>query len=772
MIRSLRLANFRRHADLELRFDDAGQIILISGRNGVGKTTLLEGIIYALYGEGRHGRKHLDQLLRRGAEFEGMEVEMVFTVGEATYRVLRRRDGKASTAVLYANDHPLVEGQREVTDEITRVLGMDAAGFRLATIAQQKDLDGLASLTPAVRTRMVGRLLRLDALTRARDAAAELHLNESRVAAQLRPIEPVDAVRMRRDEASRHLADTEVELSRAVEAADSIRQKLAGLTDVVERWDIAQREIAIRGAELVIAEADEVRLKNDLAAIQVPPIPAIAAEDLVTLTSDVASVEREIAEGEVAATTSEHRRILEQELSGIESLLSVLTAVDIEAARQALDEARTDLVDANFRLRESEEKLGALRQELSETEAELVSAQSRLQRATEIGAVCDSCGQDVSDTHRQTQHEILSREAELLNGRAIPLRESVQAAVAQAESARVDVNAARDLVVDREREVDAVSRSQTELVEVLRRKETYLAQLERLTVRHVDLDELYARKTELARRVATTQEAAAITQVRAETLARLEHIRGALLQATERTVAARSSLESAHPSHDLVAEYEQARTFEAALAEENELVRHWQTERAVMSERLVAADASLQKAEADETRRKSHQDDAFVAGNAKRLLADVSDRLATTVRPALEGSVAQLLQGMSEGRFSRVRISEDYEISVEDDGSFRPVSELSGGEADLVALSMRLALAQIVADRHGNGGAGFLILDEPLGSQDPVRRTSILNGLRSLRGTYSQIFLISHVEGIDDAADTVVNVLASDDRAETLVEVV
>jgi exonuclease SbcC len=126
---------------------------------------------------------------------------------------------------------------------------------------------------------------------------------------------------------------------------------------------------------------------------------------------------------------------------------------------------------------------------------------------------------------------------------------------------------------------------------------------------------------------------------------------------------------------------------------------------------------------------------------------------------------------MSEGRFNKVRISEEYEITVDDDGAFRSVGELSGGEADLVALAMRLALAQIVADRHGSGGAGFLILDEPLGSQDPARRAAILRGLRAIRDTYSQIFLISHVEGIEDSADAVVNVIASEDRSETLVEI-
>jgi DNA repair exonuclease SbcCD ATPase subunit len=162
---------------------------------------------------------------------------------------------------------------------------------------------------------------------------------------------------------------------------------------------------------------------------------------------------------------------------------------------------------------------------------------------------------------------------------------------------------------------------------------------------------------------------------------------------------------------------------------------------------------------------------ALHAGNAKRLLSDVADRLSTTVRPALEGAIANLLATMSEGRFTQVSVSQDYEIRVEDDGKLRPLSELSGGEADLVALATRLALAQIVSERHGSGGAGFLILDEPLGSQDPLRRRSILAGLRALRGTYDQIFLISHIDGIEDAADTVVNISASDDRNETVVDV-
>ena len=119
---------------------------------------------------------------------------------------------------------------------------------------------------------------------------------------------------------------------------------------------------------------------------------------------------------------------------------------------------------------------------------------------------------------------------------------------------------------------------------------------------------------------------------------------------------------------------------------------------------------------------------------------------------------------MSSSRFTAVKISDDYNITVSDQGKYMGLADLSGGEVDLVALSLRLALSQVVSERHGAGGAGFLILDECFASQDASRRQSILEGLRNMRDVYSQIFIVSHVENIEDSADMVIDVLTDEDR--------
>ncbi len=84
------LRNVRRHTSTELTFSADEQLILLDGPNGSGKTTILEAVQWALFGYTRHGRAGLAQMVRRGAENEGMEVQLDFTSSGVSYQVTRR----------------------------------------------------------------------------------------------------------------------------------------------------------------------------------------------------------------------------------------------------------------------------------------------------------------------------------------------------------------------------------------------------------------------------------------------------------------------------------------------------------------------------------------------------------------------------------------------------------------------------------------------------------------------------------------------------------
>jgi len=209
---------------------------------------------------------------------------------------------------------------------------------------------------------------------------------------------------------------------------------------------------------------------------------------------------------------------------------------------------------------------------------------------------------------------------------------------------------------------------------------------------------------------------------------------------------------------DLRTAWTRLETARSAKTAEEELLGALSLDEAVTKTRLSAVFEEKKRAEVMVARRRGLERAGSVASETAGVLDELSTTMSQQIRPALEGAVGELLGRMSDGRFDAVSLDEDYNLSVRDDGALRPLSEFSGGEIDLIALAMRLALSGVVAERHGAGGAGFLILDECFGSQDAERRESIMTALRGLRGSYGQILLISHVGGIEDAADVVVEV--------------
>lgn len=770
MITKLRLQNFRRHEDTELRFDEDDQIVLISGNNGSGKTTCLEAITFALYGESRHGRRHLDGLIRRGAAIEGMEVEIEFTVGDTTYSVTRRRDGKSSTAVLYGNGHPLVEGPTQVTAEVSRIFGMDSAGFRLAVIAQQKELDGLASLQPAKRAEMLSRLLRLDAITAAKDKARTQFRSEREILRALGPGEDLDVLAAAVGAAEQRVDEAEGALGDSRAAVVDLEAKLAASAGIDDTYHRARNEIARAEGALAGATDEVERLTNEIGALRIPPAPEGATRSIEDLHHDASEVERAIAQGEAAVQVASQRTMVEGELARAQTRLDVLDARDAEIGTTADIEARIESLTATVTettaaLTELSESRQSLRDEYADAKARAAGLRERAETTSGLGAVCVTCEQEISEEHRHAQAETLAAQitdAENaladLEARGLAAGEEIKALETTRAELETELGEVRDLLTE-------AQNATTERDELERRARTYADQLERLGSDTVDLEDLYARKGALAVEIAAANAAAEATRVREAVLSRKAGLDDALAGARSRADQAQSALTDAAIDADLVAAYERRQELIAERDAEVELAGACATEVAVAKERLEAAKDAVRRAHAHAKNRRAREDRASVSANAAKLLADVEEVMSTQIRPALEGTISQHLSDLSDGRFSSVTLDADYNLTVTDDGAPRPLGEFSGGEIDLIALAVRLALASVVAERHGSGGTGFLILDECFGSQDPERRASILTALRALRSTYGQLFLISHVGGLEDAADSVVEITSAPDRS-------
>lgn len=765
MITALTLTNFRRHEHTELRFDEDSQLFLIAGQNGAGKTTILEAITFALYGVGRHGGRKLNNLIRRGAELEGMQVEMEFYVGGTKYFVQRRRTPKQTTAVLFGNDQALAQGTEGVTTEIEKIMGCDATGFKLAAVAQQKELDALADLQPAKRAAMLARLLRLDAISRAQRLARDKFNTEKKVVDALgspgNATELADAVEgaaSRRDNAKSALDDS-------ASAIAQLNAQLTASASVEAAWHKAMTDIANAEGVLTSTRADEDRLRKELAGIVIPDPIEGPGVSLAVLNGQRAEVEREIALAESAAQSADHRQMLIREKESAEASLAALSPADettIEAAKSAQSAARDAIAAATAARQELAARRQGLLEQVGGLNGRIATLRSQLEQTDGLGATCDSCGQGISDEHRHAQHERVAKEladAETELASVMTTGKGVAADLAAAEQTINESQQQLGEAQAAERDAEQRARQREELE---RRISTYGAQIDRIVVPELDLAGAMAKRGKLVVSIEMATQAEEREQVRTAMAARRDDVTRALAAAAARVTEARATVAAAAVDADLEAAYKARQAMIETQKAETEIYTACIQEHAQAEAELSAALHTQTKALEDIARRRRHEEKAIVASFAATLLGDLETSLTTQVRPALEGAVSALLATLSDGRFTQVHIDENYTVHVGDDGALRSIEDFSGGEQDLIALAVRLGLAGIVADRHGAGGAGFLVLDECFGSQDPSRRESILNALRALRTQYGQIFLISHVGGLEDAADAVIEVASEE----------
>jgi DNA repair exonuclease SbcCD ATPase subunit len=120
--RKLGFENFCCYEELfELEIQN-NKLILISGQNGSGKTSIFDSIIYTLYGVTSKGLKGKDVINNRIGKNCHTYVE--FSINDDNYRVDRYsgHSKMGDTVILNRNDVPYKKGHQEVVAEIERIL--------------------------------------------------------------------------------------------------------------------------------------------------------------------------------------------------------------------------------------------------------------------------------------------------------------------------------------------------------------------------------------------------------------------------------------------------------------------------------------------------------------------------------------------------------------------------------------------------------------------------------------------------------------------------
>ena len=759
---SLQATNFKKlNLKQPIRFPEG--IVLITGLNESGKSTILDAILYGLFGRMiRPTQKPSNEEIIRYGSGES-QVRLEFAIGENRYRVVREvHRTRPNRALLYevkpnGATKPIATTVNDTTSEIERLLGGITYNEIVASsVVAQKDLERLIKQRLDDRRKVINVFLNLDSFNKVQ--------------------EELDDDRSRIEGTNRNPGQITVE-----------RKQLEQLRERQEEYHAKEVQLAS------LAE----KVKKLSAELETTQKQFADADDLRRILSEYGDAVK-------------HRDSLERETKDKAVLINNLSQqlADLSTERAELDDARKHLDDFSSLsdieprlsqasrlldvLRDDEVKLGQLKSKEEELRLEITKSENSTDSRTlprensqgksvwtylaatgalgagavllffltyTLPAVAVGSLAVVSLILLARQIASLSANVEVSKERQEQMAEAQMVQLRKTELAKVEQSAA-DLSSEISKQTREVMRSLSEIPEYASRVE--LQDEPRQTV---DAISAVFNQDKQSQRVYAEK-------VRFLT-ARLER-EPELLQRLKDAKNELSRVEQELSSVKLPALPEGLAYSDETLLEANEYRDHLsesvsrirtQIEESIdrqheLKEELKLGEGIDEKVEAQQRKVALLEKDLTVLKYSVKGLEQTSESLRNRVKPQVERYMGLILPVITSGRYKAVQLDDDYTVKVFDPeaGEFKPKEVFSGGTEDQVLLAMRLAFALALIPQAKGKSPEFLFLDEPLGSSDRLRRDGILALLKGeLAQNFKQIFLVSHVGDLETEADTIIN---------------
>ena len=388
MIEELRLKNFEGFKDEKVTLTRG--LNLITGRNSVGKTTILDAIVYTLYGnvpsvENRllvrreKGVRDMETYLRFRSPVNGSKVEIMrfaelrrnrFTTKEVRLIIdgaevqvegledLRRRitrligiGYRAFNWIIYSRQgrlNEILEPRREDMDAILQITLLREISEQLNTVI--KDLKGIESEYRITKTQLIP--LREERVGELQREADELSAELEDLKASLRQAEDPAVKRLLGK--ARELEDAKAMLLEAVNSKKSILARY-GLKDI----ESVKREFGRLGERLKELEAKSKSLE----------------ERIKRLRDEEAKVF-----GELKVLEDGHKTRLELKVKGVAKCPTCGQRIDEETLSSIIEDEKLKITDLARRLEDIRKKRGKLQSELESIDREIDEIARRRER--------------------------------------------------------------------------------------------------------------------------------------------------------------------------------------------------------------------------------------------------------------------------------------------------------------------------------------------------------------------------------------------------------
>ena len=391
----LTMGAFASFAGIEvLDFTVLGEngLYLITGDTGAGKTTIFDAISFALFGKASGQARDNYNMLRSdyAGEKEKTFVELDFRSGENTYNIKRIIKKAGQEVTLTLGDGTVISGDRNTTNKISEIVGLDRDQFsQIVMIAQNDFLRFLQSGTDE-RVKILRRIFSTGSLKCFQE---NLKLNAKNLRDELDrykqdfdryDIDPYKreeqfarwAIQIRKD--NKELVDTDTEIGKLNKKSLELAAQIAVAVDLNKRFEelaVNKTALAEHNAKTEEIDTREAALKlSEIALRKIKPI----AEKAEETGAQYQSAKKELSEARInyVKVTEEHeqaKKIL-SELESLEEAQSFFNKLCTEWKGAAekfrkltlLQENFDEIRDASNILKSKEIELQAAKQRIEE----------------------------------------------------------------------------------------------------------------------------------------------------------------------------------------------------------------------------------------------------------------------------------------------------------------------------------------------------------------------------------------------------------------------